>query len=399
MAKFAFDHPDDAVQALAQRLQPVTDTEVDSGDFLGRVLASSVTADRDSPAADVSAMDGYAIRLSNLSQDEVKVSGQSVPGSPPPTMAEGTVIRIFTGAIVPPECEAVVKREETEELENSIRFRADAHRISSGENIRRAGENAAAESNVVPRGSLVSPATIATMANFGCRSIDVLRRVRVSILTTGDEVGEFEDEAPQPWQLRNSNRAALAALIQQYPWLQLARCDHCGDDQQALTEKLSESLSDSDAVLLTGGVSMGDYDYVPDVIKSLEASIVFHGLPIRPGKPILGAASKSGKLIMGLPGNPVSSIVGCRRMGLPLLRKLSGQIEWQPKAATVTLINPSTKTIPLHWMKLVRLDGNGIASEIASMGSGDLVSLGKSTGFVEVAKNESGSGPWPYHAW
>ena len=186
-----YAHPDDALRALADRLaMTATEKSLPSESACGRILANQVLADRDSPAADVSAMDGYAIRLGDLQHDgPISVRGESVPGSPPPKMQSGAVIRIFTGAIVPKGAEAVVKREDTEELDDAIRFLEPSKSTLAGEHIRHAGENAKANSSVLSRGIRITTAQRATMANFGCQEVDVHAPVRVSIITTGDEVG------------------------------------------------------------------------------------------------------------------------------------------------------------------------------------------------------------------
>jgi molybdenum cofactor synthesis domain-containing protein len=403
-AKFAFDHPDDALRALASKLNIVDiENSLTARSAVGRVLAENVIADRDSPAADVSAMDGYAIRMSNLnSENPVAVSGKCVPGAPAPEMPVGSVLRIFTGAIVPTQCEAVVKREDTEELEDSIRFLKPALSSQPGEHIRRAGENIKVGSVVLSSGIELNAAHMATMENFGCVGIDVHQPVRVSVVTTGDEVGDFCKEPPEPWQLRNSNRTAIWSLLNPKPWISAPESGghiHCQDDRQTLTDTLSKRLADSDAVILTGGVSMGDYDYVPDVVREVGGEIVFHGLPIRPGKPILGAATADGKLILGLPGNPVSATIGCRRMAMPLLAKMSGQTNWLPNQATSCLENAGDKTIPLHWLRLARFTNHGTVEAVQSQGSGDLVSLGHSDGFIELPPGASGDGPWPLYRW
>lgn len=394
-----FADPDQALECLAQQLTPV-DVEPNQIPAVGRVLGAPVFADRDSPAADVSAMDGYAIRMTDLSRDDsIPIHGESAPGAPPPDLPEGAVVRIFTGALVPSQCDAIVKREDTEETADSIRLLEPARQTVAGMHIRRAGENARSGSRVLDPGVPVTAAVRATMANFGCRSIGIYRRVRVSVITTGDEVGTFLDEAPKPWQLRNSNRESLQTLLTSIPWIEVAHLDHCKDDRQSMFDLISARLGQSDAILLTGGVSMGDYDHVPDVIRDVGGEIVFHGLPIRPGKPILGAATPAGKLIVGLPGNPVSATVGCRRMAVPLLGRLAGLAPWKPLRTTVRVRNPDSKRIPLHWMRLVRLVDHGEVELVESLGSGDLVSLGKSSGFVELPPEASGEGPWPYVAW
>lgn len=394
-----FDHPDTALRALAESLTLVP-IEASQPPISGRVLASPVIADRDSPAADVSAMDGYAVRLADLKGDQaLPVQGESTPGSPPPQARAGAVVRIFTGAIVPNGYDAVVKREDTEEERHSIRLRIHTDLVEPGMHIRRAGENARAGSSVLSPGISVTPAARAAMANFGCERIDLFAPVRVSLVTTGDEVGDFSERTPQPWQLRNSNRASVSSLLESIPWIRVVHVDHCPDDRDALANRLRTYLIQSDAILLTGGVSMGDYDHVPEVIQELGGEIVFHGIPMRPGKPILGAATKTGQLLMGLPGNPVSSLVGCRRMALPLLAKMAGLASWMPIPTWVRLRNPDSRQIPLHWMRLVQLVDSGLAELVDSLGSGDLVSLGHSSGFVELPPNTCGEGPWPYLSW
>ena len=392
-------NPTDAIHQLAARLSPVEITRSIS-DCSERILAHDIVADRDSPAADVSAMDGYAIRMTDLNQfDTIAIGGESAAGAAPPSMKLHSVVRIFTGAIVPFDCEAVVKREDTDELDGKIRFRESAWQVKLGENIRRAGENATAGSTVLTAGVKISAAHRATMANFGASAADVFAPVRVTLITTGDEVGQFNDVPPQPWQLRNSNQSSIAAVLSQHRWIDHVNSVHAKDDRQQLRQTLEDALANSDAVVLTGGVSMGDYDYVPEIIRQVGGEVIFHGLPVRPGKPILGAATSDGKLIVGLPGNPVSATIGCHRFAVPLLAKLSGQKQWLPPCPVVRLTNAGSKTIPLHWMRLVRIIEHGVAETVQSRGSGDLVSLGQSSGYVEVPIGASGEGPWPYFAW
>ena len=394
-----YDHPNDALRDLAKKLHPV---EIESAqtDLVGRVLAQDVVADRNSPAADVSAMDGYAIRMRDLSSSEpLPVRGECKPGAPAVEMPDKGVVRVFTGAIVPADCEAVIKREDTEEAETQIRLKPATSTTVAGMHIRRAGENAMKDATVLSPGIEIHAAHQATMANFGCATADVYRTVSVSILTTGDEVGVFEQDPPKPWQLRNSNRDSLIALLDAIPWVSITATEHCIDDRAALTDTLQRQLQSSDAIVMTGGVSMGDYDYVPDVIRDVGGEVVFHGLPIRPGKPVLGAATNDGKLLVGLPGNPVSATIGCRRLTLPLLARLAGVSRWLPHPSFVNLNDAGDKTIPLHWMRLVQMIEDGTSIPVLSRGSGDLVSLGQSDGFVELPPGESGKGPWPFYRW
>ena len=394
-----FKLPNEALISLSHELQPVS-TEALETNHQGRILAGTVTADRDSPAADVSAMDGYAIRMTQVQPEaSLPVMGESAAGSPAPEMPSHGVLRIFTGAIVPQGCDAVIKREDTEELDSEIRLKLSPAEISKGQHIRRAGENATKGSTVLKPGIEINGAHKATLANFGCSTVAAFRPVRVTILTTGNEVGTFQQEAPMPWQLRDSNRESIATLLAARNWVSIVSVEHCIDDRNQLHDTLADRLKTSDAILMTGGVSMGDYDYVPDVIRDLGGKVVFHGLPIRPGKPVLGAATNDGKLLLGLPGNPVSATIGCQRLGIPLLAFMAGKSDWLPKAPVVQLANSGNKSIPLTWLRLAKLVDNGVAEPVITQGSGDLVSLGNSDGFVEVPPQQSGEGPWPFYAW
>ena len=221
--------PSAAIAELAEKLS-IVETETAVEGVTGRILAADVVADRDSPAADVSAMDGYALRMVDVQQSGViKVEGESAPGGPPPTMQADAAVRIFTGAIVPSDCDVVVKREDTNEGDGEIELLDAGKAVGHGENIRRAGENAKAGSTVLASGVRITAAHQATMANFGAFTANVFRRVRVTILTTGDEVGMFRDATPEPWQLRNSNQTSIKALLSGCPWIDVVDASHAKD--------------------------------------------------------------------------------------------------------------------------------------------------------------------------
>lgn len=392
-----FEDPDDAITVLSQCLETVG-TETGSP-TAGRVLAQPVLADRDSPAIDVSAMDGYAVRMSDLSAGEIRVSGEVQPGEPPVRLPEGTALRVFTGAAIPLGTEAVVMREDVDESSREfIRPLERALQLSPGANIRRQGENGKSADQILDSGTLLNPASIAAAANFGAAQVTMHRPVRVTIIVTGNELLDASDR-PEPWQLRDSNGPTLAAVCATRRWIECREPTRCIDSADTLASQLADALASSDAVILTGGVSKGDYDHVPGVISRLGARTIFHRLPIRPGRPILGAASPNGQLILGLPGNPVSAAVGMVKFGLPLLAKQSGQTQWLPVPREVTVTGSSNKTLPLHWYRLVQLTGPASAQWIASQGSGDLVSLAHSSGFVHLPPMATGSGPFHYYGW
>ncbi|MEM6473157.1 MAG: molybdopterin molybdotransferase MoeA [Planctomycetota bacterium] len=397
--KSQFDDPDAAIESLGQALKVQEQTELSDAP-LGRILFDSIQADRDSPAADVSAMDGYALRLSDIVAGEpISFKGVSVPGVEPP-ISDEKLVQVFTGAIVPDGFDTVVKREDTTEATGSVTIGSETlSRLQVGENIRRAGENATMGSEVVASGEIVSAAVMACLANFGEMFPRVFCKTRVAVLTTGDEVLDPLTKKLQPWQLRNSNQACIAAMLRAYPFIDITTVIHREDDRESLRTTLRRVLEFNDAVVMTGGVSKGDFDYVPEVVKEIGGEIVFHGLPIRPGKPILGAATKEGKLILGLPGNPVSATINCHRFLMPLLRRQSGQSRWQARPGLALLDAPPRKKLPLHAMLLVRSSGAGSAALVPSKGSGDLVALGQSDGYVCVPPGQQSTGPWPYYPW
>lgn len=394
--------PADAITLLAQ---PLAVTNRETTELrAGRVLAQPILADRDSPAADVSAMDGYAVRMVDLSRDELAVVGQCQPGQPPPPLPPGTALRIFTGAVVPQQAELVVPREQTIEADDAVRWQAAARRLASGANIRRQGENAPAGAAVLAPGTLLSSASIAAAVSFGASRGELFNQLRCSVIVTGNEL-LGPDDSVQPWQLRDSNGPTAVAMMQRHPWINVVESTRCGDDPAALTAVLLHCLDSSDAVILTGGVSVGDHDHVPAAVQQVGGRIVFHRLPIRPGKPVLGAVGPGGQLLLGLPGNPVSAACCLMRIGLPLLRKMSGQRQWWPAPERVLVDEPGSKTLPLWWMRLVRrcaspaVGGWAEVVPVAARGSGDLVALAASDGFIEQPPEGSGTGPWDFYRW
>jgi molybdopterin molybdotransferase len=226
----------------------------------------------------------------------------------------------------------------------------------------------------------------------------VYRPVRVGILTTGDEVLPPE-ATPSPWQLRDSNGPALESLVSSLRWATLVSRSSALDDPEQLQKAFESLAAEADAVILTGGVSMGDYDYIPDVLRAAGVEIIFHRLAQRPGKPMLGAVARDGQAVLALPGNPVSVMVTARRLGLVALRQVAGFAEPDPPPATAVIDEPDDQVVDLWWHRLVAITAAGEASLVPSRGSGDLVSAARSDGFVEIPPKEPGPGPWPYYPW
>ncbi len=394
---FAYESPSHAVQALVERLAPVAVETVSLQEAAGRILAEPLLTDRPSPPCDVSAMDGYAVRLEDICLERLAVAGEVTAGRAPPPMPAGAVLRVFTGAPIPPGCDAVIPREDVHELPDAVVL-PDAYAVESGRHIRRCGENGQAGTIVVRPGTAVSSAVIGALAAFGASRPTVYRRVRVAILVTGNEV-RGPDAEVRPWQIRDGNGPALAAMLSSLPYVALQSLRHLPDEPDVLRAAVEEASDASDALLLTGGVSMGNYDFVPGVLRTMGCEIVFHKLPIRPGKPVLGALGPRGQAVVGLPGNPVSALITARRIAVPLLRRLAGCAVPEVPRPVVALRESAGKPPDLFRYRLVRRIAAGEAEAVPSLGSGDLISAARSDGFVEIPPYAEDGGAWPFFSW
>jgi molybdopterin molybdotransferase len=393
---FAYSSPHEAIDAMLGRLAPVERQALDWRRAAGRILAQPLLADRDSPPCDVTAVDGFAVRLADVAAGSLPIRSEARIGQRPIDLPAGGAARIVTGAPIPTGAEAVVRREDVNEFGDRIEFKAGSQAIRAGQDIRRQGENLLAGQQVVEAGHEIRGPVLAALSTFGASNVGVRRKVRVGVVVTGDELLEA-DARPAPWQLRDANGPALLAMLSAAPWIELGAICHAPDEADPLRARLGEQLSACDAVLLTGGVSMGDRDHVPAVVESLGAKIIFHRLPIRPGMPVLGAIGEGGKAILGLPGNPVSVMVTACRFASPVLRRLAGATV--PQRPAVKLASGDDATIRMWWYRLVRLAADGQVELVPNRGSGDLVAAARSDGFVEVPPGEKGAGPWRMYAW
>jgi molybdopterin molybdotransferase len=362
-----------------------------------RILGQDILAFRDSPAIDVSAMDGYAIRIDELDGTAFRIVATTTAGSPPVELDGRSAVRVFTGGPVPRSAQCVVRREDCNESETYVSICVPKESLSLGQNIRRQGENACKGDCVASTGSLLCPTRLSGALTFSSAPhIDVYRPIRVSIINTGDELIEFGMPI-EAWQIRDSNGPFLQSMLERHRWIQTHRTKVV--DQEALTANtIRDQLECSDVLILTGGVSMGDTDFVPDAIKSCGCDTVFHRIPIRPGRPMLGAVGPKGQLVLGLPGNPLSVAVTFRRYAWDLIRYVAGMS--QPESVpTVQLETTDTKTLDLTWFRLAKLTVSGRLNLLSSQGSGDIASLIESDGFVQVPPHASSAGERAFYRW
>lgn len=384
---------------LESKLRVAQTESMDIARSAGRILAQEVLNFRDSPPMDVSAMDGYACRLEDLQvcASRLPVDQTATAGAAPLELSGHRAIRIFTGAVVPKGANVVIPRERCDEKTDRVAIQMPLDQIKLGWNIRRQAENARQGDVALSAGCRIDGPRISSLVSMHQHpQILVHRKVRVAIINTGDELLDIGMPI-QPWQIRDSNGPLLECSLQALPWTQWTRTS-VKDDLPKIQSAIEQALQDSDAIILTGGVSMGDTDHVPTAVQNAGGKIVFHRLPIRPGAPILAAASDHGQLILGLPGNPVSVAVTFRRYGLPLLEHLTGKID-RSACYRTELANSDEKTLHLVWFRLVKIQPDSTALLLPSQGSGDLRSLGLSDGFIEVPPQTPSKGSFRYYDW
>jgi molybdopterin molybdotransferase len=343
-----------------------------------RVLAKAVPADRDQPPFDRSTRDGFAVRAVDFGNGPLKIAGQIRAGEQwqGGALEPGTAIGIMTGAPMPEGADAVAMVEHVERADGVIR-RLGERTLRSGENIVRRGSEARVGQVVLPAGTLMEGAEIALAAACGSPSLTVFRRPKVAIVATGDELVEI-DAVPEPQQIRNSNSYGLASLVARAGGeaVRLA----IAPDRRGELEEIIRSARRCELMLLSGGVSMGEYDLVEEVLEALGAEFFFTGVRMQPGKPVVfgrlpAAGGFPAQFFFGLPGNPVSTQVTFHCFVEPLLRAMAGAAVRGPRFAQATLAEDAMGKPGLMQVLPARLTADRVRPEVRLVpwqGSGDL---------------------------
>ncbi|MGE3152724.1 MAG: gephyrin-like molybdotransferase Glp [Nitrospiraceae bacterium] len=316
---------EEAQRIVLEAARPLGLEKIPILDTLGRVLGEDIVAQRDNPPWDNSAMDGFAVRWDDIKQDHAITKPveltivEDVPAGKMPSKCVGPrqAIRIMTGAPVPSGADTVIKVEDTEHTPDSVRvFKVEPR----GANIRPQGEDVKKGECIISQGMAIRPGEAGMLAILARSLVLVYQRPRVAILSTGDELADLDERFSED-KIINSNSYGIAAAVQEAGGvpilLGIAR-----DNPAALTEKISHGIN-ADILVLSGGVSMGDYDFTKAVFRDLGAEMHFWKLAIRPGQP-LAFGKIQGKLAFGLPGNPVSSMVTFEQLVRPAMLRMGG---------------------------------------------------------------------------
>jgi molybdopterin molybdotransferase len=368
-------------QVRKLRGTPAT-SSVSIWDALGLVLAEEIKTDRCYPPFNRSTRDGYAVRSKEaVAGARLKCAGEIKAGD---TVTEplvpGTCVQIMTGAAVPSGADAVVMIEHTQRDGDLVRFERAAH---TGQNIVPKGSEAASGQPLLKRGMRLGFAELALAAQVGVVQLQCAKRPRVAILSTGDEV-VLIDEQPGEFQIRNSNSVSLAAQVR-LAGGEPSVLGNAADRVDALGEKIEQGLKE-DALVLTGGVSMGKYDLVETVLKALGAEFFFDAVAIRPGKPAVFGICR-GKPVFGLPGNPVSTMVTFELFAAPAIDLLSGADPRPLPFVEARLAEPLNERLGLAHFLPACIEWNSAVPEVKALkwrGSGDIAALGMANCFLVV---------------
>jgi molybdopterin molybdotransferase len=370
------------IEEIGKRRGPCAAVGVGVWDALGLVLAQAVNTDREYPPFDRSTRDGYAVRAKEVSPGaSLRCVGEIKAGDTVnQILATGTCVQIMTGAAIPPGADAVVMIEHTQRERDVVRFERAAQ---SGQNFVLRGSEAAAGQTILKPGMRLGYAELALAAQVGAVELQCAKKPRVAILSTGDEV-VLVDETPGPFQIRNSNSVSLAAQVR-IGGGEPVVMGNAADRVEDLGEKIERGLKE-DALVLSGGVSMGEYDLVEKVLKAMGAEFFFDAVAIRPGKPAVFGFCQ-GKPVFGLPGNPVSTMVTLELFVAPAIDLLSGA-EARPMPLLEARLGEALNEKPglAHFLP-ARVEWRGLAPEVKVLkwqGSGDIAALAKANCFLVV---------------
>lgn len=350
---------------------------------LGRVLSEEIIAKRALPPFDNSAMDGYAARIKDAGK-VVKVTDTIFAGDAPKSeVKDGEAIKIMTGAPAPKGAEAVVMIEHiTQTGENLIKL---PDQIAPDQHIRLMGEELKVGVKLLYKGERLNAIKSALLASQGIMSANVYRRLKIAVISSGDEVVE-PWQAASRFQIFNTNATSLILSLEEAGFI--ARYEGLSkDDPKGLSEKIEKALTQNDALIVTGGISAGEADYTRGAFESLNCEIFFHGLNFKPGKPTM-AGKALGKLFFALPGNPLSALANLHMLVLPTLRKMQGDLAIYSDFCIANNkerfeINGDRDTAFLGCFK----SGEWQIARGGKYGSGMLLPLAESNSFAIFSKN------------
>ncbi len=361
---------------------------------LGSVLAENVISNDDIPVYDNSAMDGYAVRVEDIkgagkdNPARLMLLDSDLPAGKLPTLKikPGYCMSIMTGAPIPSDSNGVVMKEDTKKDGKEILVFKE---YSKGENIRCRGEDIKKGDMVFKKGTRISPADIGVMASLGKSKVIVAMPPLVGVISTGDELLKIEEEL-EAGKVRDSNSYSLSAQLTEIG-VNFIRYGIIKDKKEVLTKKIQKALEESDVLLISGGVSVGDYDFVKEILSDIGAKIIFWRVNQKPGKPLVFSTYHD-KFIFGLPGNPVSVMICFEMYVRPLVMKMMGNTDLFRHTVTAKASHDFKKVrgrTNFARVILMKKDGRYLFKSTGMQGSGILTSMVKADG-IAVFPEDSG---------
>ncbi len=355
----------------------------------GKILREDLLADRDAPPFHRVAMDGIAIKESSWEKGHRNFFIQETQRAGEQALIlkdDNYCIEVMTGAVLPEGCDCVIKVEDLT-VKDNIAIINDGLKLEKMNNIHLMASDHKQGDILVNRGTKLLSTHIAVAASVGKVEITVAKSPGIAIISTGDELVDVDQDV-KPFQIRMSNSYAIQAALKQADFERVS-IFHIPDDQKILADKLTDILESFEVLILSGGVSMGKFDYIPAVLSDLGVQKKFHKISQKPGKPFWFGVSSKNKPVFALPGNPVSTLVCFQKYILPNLEKAMGIINIENGFAMLSeeikFSKPLTNFLPV---KINNEQGKIIASPIRNNGSGDYASLVNSDGFIELHKDK-----------
>lgn len=393
----------EATSAIRRAVQGFDTEQAPLERAVGRVLRQSVHAERDQPPFDRVMMDGIAIRYADFESgtSTFPIQSTQMAGDPAHNLDAGKAIEIMTGAALPEGADCIVPVERIAVTESTAEIEA-GYETAAGRFVHARASDHTEGTELLRPGLRVTPADIAIIAAAGLPEITVSKRPTIRVISTGNELVPA-GVAIEPHQVRMSNGAAVIAMLNDHGYNECEH-DHLIDSIDILKDRLANHLAEANVLILSGGVSMGKADYIPQVLDKLGVEVVFHGVSQRPGRPMWFGIGPEGQAVFALPGNPVSTLVCCRQYVIPALAEASGATPGNPEFAALAqdvAFKPKL-TCFLPTRLVSNATGTLLALPVQTNTSGDFASLTGTDGYVELALEqthfETGT-TVPLHRW
>lgn len=392
-----------ALALVLKNVRAIKTVKVKLKNAAALVLRQGLKADRNIPPFNRSAMDGYAVKsvdIKNGSARLVCVGVLEAGEEWKRKIKRGECLKIMTGAPVPLSADAVIKVEQSRADGKNVELKEPS--IAPYLNIHRMGADAKKGELLMEQGVDLTARNMAVAATVGAVDLKVSETIKVTVITTGSEVID-PSKKPKPSQIRDCNSSHLIGRLHAFKWIKPKFAGIVKDSRDKFKSAVKKAISSSNVVLVTGGVSMGDFDYTHKVLAELKVRNIFHKAAIRPGKPVwFGLTGNT--LVFGLPGNPVSVAVTFNEFVLPALRKMAGFANPLPRSLILPLSKKVKKKHQLKEFRIARFEKGGaaVAPVTGYAGSGDFISASRSDGLIvlpEDRKELDAGEPVEFHPW